>query len=589
MSMTNYQNVNDIRVANYASATTITQSFLTNTFLAGESQLQAICTITKGSNVIKVSSIPKYVGNTYYEGRAKLPLLKRTIGEFLSTTVQFSESSIEISNVDQLYTPMFVGGANYSTFIGASVVYQIGIADVSGSYINLFSGFVKNQAGTAKNLDSITFTAQDQFGIYNLNTNLPVITQGAFPSAPSDSVGNYIPVVMGDWTVGCNVVRVADVNVKDAGSGTDMPAITYTANSFYGGVLSYYIGGGNFIFATGNYTPDTISNAWLQRGNNLFALNFNSTAQVVGGYYAINVTSVQKSGGGTIGYTYQSGDKVIISVRVAYAASKYSNIIEQAQRLLIDILGVSISKFHSSWATLISKSTPSQSAITNISSRVWIGDNNTTILEYVASMLEQVRCEMFIDAQGLIRIRSLHFEDWPAVSSMRTIDQFQVVENSLKIELNDKTFMSGLSGTYAFSPLANATMLDYPLLTNSTSQTAIGGVPAQKTIDFPNLYVASDVQNQMTEFLRLFSFPLEYINVSTAWTGLLDELGDFINFNYNLADISYINCPCMIRDIEINLDSGQINYKLLSLYGFNYPNYTSGFANMLSSYNQTVS
>ena len=43
------------------------------------------------------------------------------------------------------------------------------------------------------------------------------------------------------------------------------------------------------------------------------------------------------------------------------------------------------------------------------------------------------------------------------------------------------------------------------------------------------------------------------------------------------------------KDIEINLDSGQINYKLLSLYGFNYPNYTSGFANMLSSYNQTVS
>lgn len=574
---------NDIRQKIYTSATSITQDFLDKTFGYGETKLQAICEITNGSNVIKVSSIPKYVGDVFYEGRASLPIIRKTIGQFLTTSFQFDDTNIQLSNVDGSLNKYFINGANYNTFIGSQMIFKLGVDDIESSYINVFTGEIKNESGLASSTQTVEFNAQNLLTNYNRTIDLPEIKSSVFPSAPADVLGTKIPVVIGDWTVGCNVILTGSYKVN--ASGIDYDAETYTANNFYGGIVGYYIGGSNFVFATGNYTPSTISNAWLKRGDKLLALNFNSTPQVVGGYYVCNITNIKKSGGGTITYVYEQGDQLVISVNVG----SNDNIVNQAKSLLQNILGISSSLFDSSWTTLAAKASPSQSSISTIKSRVWIGENSGTILEYINSMLMQVRLKFFINSNGLFELLSLHFEDWQAPSSLRKIDKFQVIEESIKITLDDKNYICGANGNYSFTPVSNATMLKSPLLTNQTSKTAIGGTNVLKTIDFPNLYVASDVANQLTEYIRLFSFPLEYVTLSTAWTGLLDDIGDFINIDIQIGSINYINVPCIIMDKSIDLQTFKIQYKLLSLNGFSYPNNVLSLTGMLSSYNQTLS
>ena len=574
---------NDIRVKIYENASSITQDFLDKTFSYGETKLQAVCEITNGSNIIKVSSIPKYVGDDFYEGRAVLPAIKKTLGSFLNPVFQFEDTNISVSNVDGELNKYFINGDSYNTFIGSQIVFKLGISDISSSYIEIFKGDIKNQNGIEQSKDIIQFNAQNILTNYNRTLSLPQITSAVFPSAPSNNIGKKIPVVIGDWTVGCNVVLTGSTKVNV--SGTDYDAETYTTNNFYGGIIGYYIGGGYFVFATGNYTPSTISNTWLKRGDKLLAVNFNSTAQVVGGYYTCLISSIKKSGGGTIAYSYEQGDELIISVSIG----SDDNLVSQAKKLMTDILGLSLTSFDSSWVTLSSKATPSQSAITTIKSRVWYGDDSTPLIEYINSMLTQVRLKLFVDKNGLFKLFSLHFEDWPTTSSVRKIDKFQVIEQSLKVNLDEQNFICGANANYSFTPTSNATMLTTILKTNNTAKTAIGGSNILKTIDFPNLYVQSDVDNQITEIVRLFSFPLEYLTISTAWTGLLDDIGDFLNIDIQLNGINYQNVPCIIIDKTVNLQTFQIDYKLLSLNGFSYPNNVLTLNGMLSSYNKALS
>lgn len=572
---------NDVRVKLYDEATSLTQDFLDQTFSYGETRLQSICTITKNGKSIRVSSIPKYVGDDFYDGRASLPVIRKSMGEFLATTFQFDDTSIEISNVDGFYNKYLIGGAEYTNFIGGTMTYSLGISDIQSTYINIFNGTIKTDAGLDLDRDTISFQAQNNLTSFNRTVDLPEITKGTFPSAPDDVVGKKIPVVIGDWTVGCNVVQTGSAKVNV--SGTDYDAETYKTNNFYGAVIGYYIGGGYFVFATGNYTPSTISNAWLKRGDKLLAVNFNSTAQVVGGYYTCLITTIKKLGGGTIVYNYEQGDELVISVSVG----SDDNLVSQCQKLLQDILG--LTNFSTNWTTLKNKATPSQSAISSIKSRVWFGDSEISLLEYVNSMLMQVRLKMVVLSDGTIDLFSLHFEDWPAPTSIRKIESFEIVEKSLKITTEPRNFICGANANYAFTPSAQATMLRTNLLTNNVSKTAIGGSNLLKTIDFPNLYVESDVNAQISEYVRMFSFPLEYLSISTAWTGLLDEVGDFVTVNVQLGSINYSNVPCVVMEKGINLQTFEVQYKLLSLNGFSYPNNLVTYTGQMSSYNQTLS
>ncbi len=586
--MESYLSVRDIRLRNYQAATEITQEFLDATLAGGENQLEATCTITKDSNIIRVSNIPKYVGNDFYEGRAKLPQIKRTLGDFLSSSIQFSDATIEINNVDGIYNEYFLGGDNFITFVGATIVFQFGLRDVESSYQTMFTGYIKDELGIKKDKDKITFSARDSFEFYNRPFNLPAIDSTTFPTAPADIIGKTIPYAMGDWTIGYNTATGPSVNVSiaavDVGIQTYVPAST----GFYGGLIGYNVGAGTFIFATGNYTPDTIQDVAIKRGDVLLRTNFTAAPVSSGGYWSVDILGYKKSSDGTsASYTYIAGDIAIISVKIPYAVSKYNNILEQAQRILIDVAGATVASFHSNWSTYIAKSTPAQSSISTIKSRVWIGDGTTNILEYVLGMLEQVRLELFIDRDLLFKINPLHFEDWEAVASMRNVQQIEVIERSINTELDDKNFFNGAKAEFAFFPITDKTALETSKKKNATSVT-LSGKLIEKVIVFPNLYVLADVNYQLIEILRFYSQIIEYVNVQTAWTGILDDLGDFLNFNFDLGAISYSGNPCMIRDFEINFDNGICGYRLLSLYGFDYPNYISGFTGLLSSYSQTI-
>src|SRR3990172_3189538 len=111
---------------------------------------QDVFRITKGSAVapatgvleynqtLHLSDRNKFVGQYFYEARLVFPIIKRTVGEFLSTEIEFSNLSLEINNADQKFNRLLPAGIDYDGWIGKSVAVKLGLRDVAATYKEIF-------------------------------------------------------------------------------------------------------------------------------------------------------------------------------------------------------------------------------------------------------------------------------------------------------------------------------------------------------------------------------------------------------------------------------------------------------------------
>jgi hypothetical protein len=584
-------NAQDRRRAAYQDATSLSQSMLDETFRGGETQIEAIGVITKTVSAttytIRFADRPKYVGNNFYEGRASFPIVQRTIGDPLSPSIKFSQVEIRLANMDGFYNDYLESGDTYINWIGARLQLSMGLRDVSASFITVFDGFVPEDDGSDVTRESIIIRATDRFNDLNRRPGLPYINVTDFPSAPADVLGKIIPMVLGKWTVGFTVTDdTGTVDITDTGISKQVN--TGSPTGFYGGVPGYYVGGGYFVFSIGSYTPDTIDAVYIKRGSTFLQCNFTATPANTAGYWSVEVTSLDGVLG-TVPYIYQTGDVAAISVDVPYDTGKYSNVIELAREILYTLGGkVDADLNEDSWDDLAAKATPAQSDFTSLEGRLWIGDEKSTVLALTLGLLEQVRVEMFIDADGLIKVQGLHPEDFPDPDDMDRIDQVELDENRVDRKADDKTFFNQGWINYGYTPLTGKTELSTVQKKNQTSIDK-SGKTVIKVIDCPNLYVAADAEYQLIEFLRLYSAGLSFITVDLCWVHLLRDLGQFMRFNYSIGGFQYRDKPTMVREINLNLATASVQMKLLSLANFPYADYSpSNSARMLSSASQSI-
>lgn len=536
---------------------------------------------------LRFSDRPKYVGGTYYHGRASFPDIKRTIGELVAPSIQFSEMAIELNNVDGFYNRYLVGGDAYFSFIGARLVVKVGLRDTAGTYFTMFDGFVPDEEGFNVEREQITIRARDKADALNRGTGLPTINLTDFPSAPQESLGKIIPMALGEWDVGYNVdAETGSIKVENGGIHYDV--ITDAPSNFYGGLKGYPVGGGYFVFSIGTYTPDTITAVHVKRGNNIIPVTFNPNAVNTAGYWSVEVASYMKVGGGTLPYLPQDGDIAMIGVKIPYAPGKYNNPIELAEQILMTLGDVQAGDFDSaSWTALKTKSSPVQSAMTTTKMRVWIGEDDDKILEYTLQHLEQVRVEMYWDRNQKVALRSMHPEDFPSQGSFR-FEQIYLDEESLKVDADQRNFFNRALANYAFTPILGKTQLQTPTRKNQNSIDK-SGKDVLKAVDLPSLYVDTDAQNQLDEFVRFYSTGHEYVTVNAAWPTLLRDLGEIIMLVYRVGSIDYDARPMKIRDIVFKPSNGSFSFKLLGFANFPYTgNAPANAAQMLSSQGQAI-
>jgi hypothetical protein len=114
----------------YLTSSVLDQAFLDECQDNLTNQLELIVDLETPDGYIYLSDRNKYVGDTFYEARLNFPVISRTIGEYLNPTIEFSQLTLEISNVDGFLNHMLPSGADYTSWIGRSVSIKLGLRDI---------------------------------------------------------------------------------------------------------------------------------------------------------------------------------------------------------------------------------------------------------------------------------------------------------------------------------------------------------------------------------------------------------------------------------------------------------------------------
>lgn len=558
----------------YLTASTLDQALLDECADNFATRIEMVLEIEKpGGGYIYASDRNKYVGGVFYEALLVFPVITRTVGEWLSPTLQFSSVSVELSNADGRFNEFLPGGANYNSFIGRSLEVKIGLAEAAGTYMTVFRGRITEVGGFSRGTFSVSFIARDDKEALNSAFPKTALSKTVYPDLDDSTVGQILPVIYGDWTTALDpdpaivpayVLNGADTNVI-GGSRTNVQFRIAEHDLTYFDSSNVYLFKGDIFY---NVTPADVQN--VAPSNNYFEI-----AQNTGNLWAPDGTA----------YLYEAGDTFHVRVKGKDLGSYDDNPVEQARDILITQGGAVSGDFDANWNTYRDKATPAQSAISTIKCRIWENDPKPA-MEYALSILEQVRLEAFIDKNLKIKINSLHFEDWNP-SPTFTVKNWDVVEKTLRPKTDERNNFNRAQGTFDFHPNRNQQVRSTSVFNNPDSFTQIGRF-ISKRIEFPNLYVSSDVSLQVIEILRLSSSLFETVECSLTWRSLLLDIGDFVFLNIQIGSIVYDNVPAMIRTKGYDPNGIQIPVQLWSTQLLPFTGYSGAGGGIVGGAGQTI-
>lgn len=622
----------------------ISDEMLKAAFSSTENQLELCVTIggelIAENTIIRVADRNKYVGFKFFHGGVDLPKIDRKMPDFLASNIQFSEADIKINNVDGRFNKFLIGGAEYTSFINSSIFVYLGFGEDVAAYKPIYKGFITSDAGVQRELKTFNLKSRDVMSTLDTTIPLPRISIEEFPNAPVDNIGKVIPLVLGDWTAGfkygdptidptVNIKpssQLQSVSVKNIDeSTTEFKIKTVEMNGkISGGIVGYYVAfingvGSYFVISVGGrgsgpqaltYRPSAIEQCYIKRGSTMMVCNFQAQVAVTGaaGYYAVVVSTlvtvdVESGNEGTLAYEYQSGDEAILGVKYSFTGANEfgiedSNPVNIAEEFLIACGRLSIQDDldTASWDFYRNKgrytAVPPQSKIYDgIKMRLWVGDEKTNVINHTISFLKQVRIEVFQNNDLNLALRSFHFEDYPPRAEIPIkIFQQEIVETSFKPELDKQNFFNSADGKYSFTPIIKGSTLSTNLWRNTNSIEKIGGKEISKSIDFPDLYIKADVDNQVTEYIRLFSAGFEVISLQLGFSHLLRDLGEVAVLTFNVSGVSLNQIVCQVRSVVIEPNGTGVELKLLSFGNFqlNASDTLPNQVRNLSSYNQVL-
>lgn len=625
----------------YLTATVLDQALLDWCADNLECRIELACDIeAPDGSIIRVSDRNKYVGEYFYEALANFPSVSRTVGEWLSPELQFSTFAIEVSNADGRFNRYLPGGADYASWIGNSVTVKIGLGEQAATYSTVFAGKITEAGGISRSVKSLKFIARDNYDILNTAFPLNVFKYSDYPKIQENIAGTLKPVIYGDYTVsldpapavitgfvvnGSNPqldlesrdiesISVASPGVftskrhlLDAGdeiqfesTGT-LPAPLVAATSYW--VIS--IGTDQFTVSTsfggpelaitlagsGSHTFKAVVRMPVQgvvADNDLMSLNeiwvkrselyyrVPTSAYTVGSgnkSFSVDQGGTWFDGGP---YEYNQQDLFYVKCRGKDLGADSDNIVAQARDILETYTGVTA--FDANWGTFKTK-------VASIKSRVWESEAKPA-LTYALSLLEQVRLEAFINRAGNLKINSLHFDDFIA-SPTYTIDNWDIVKDSFEPEIDERNNFNRVQGSFDFHPDTGEQTQRTRIQRNSAAITQVGKEISKK-VEFPNLYVESDVKTQVQEILKIASASIETVKCSLTWRSFLKDIGDFVVLDIDIGAVSFDNVVGMVRSVGYDPKGLQITVEIWVFAMCPFPGYVPGYPGTVGGYNAII-
>jgi|GEM_PF-2081367 len=602
--------------------------------------------VSEAPGKLRISDRNIFVGNRFYEARTNFPVISRTIGEWLSPTVEFSSFNLKINNTDGYLNEILPGGKYFSGQVNKEINVKLGLRDVEASYFNIFRGFITPVGGFKRDTKVLHYIARDNFDRLNEDFPNDVFKEADYPKINKNNIGQVKPIIYGDYvnsvetegnvpgiivngndprlekqevactlTIASPCVVTQENHYLDANDkiqfttsdslptglsvGTDYYVKFIDANSYN---ISLSSGGSNIntsgsqvgqhntqaqdfvnirnvISATVNLEFNT-SDVWLLRSDNFYRINSNDIVNVSNNNYFEVVQDSGVTKIDTDNYLYSSSDVFLVKVKGENLLSFSDNVIEQARDILKTYGGAVSADFDANWNDFAGKVTPTESATSNIKSRVYIGDKKEA-LEYVLSMLEQVRVELFISKDLKIKLSSLHFDEF-VPSPSYVVRNFDVELGSTKVSIDERNVFNRVQGFYDFNPSVGKNTKKTLIAKNQASIDQ-SNITLSKKVEFPNLYIESDVENQVQEILRISAGFNEFIATNLTSRALLLDVGNFVKVNIRINGTVWENVPMMIREIGYHPDMKLIvklwSFQMLPFLGWepNYEGTTGGY------------
>lgn len=555
----------------YLSATVLDQAFLDACHDNLTSDLEMIATIeAPDGSTLYVSDRNKYVGSTFYEALIQFPVIKRTLGEWLSGSTEFSTMNVRLSNVDKRFNKYMPEGANFDGWIDRRLTISLGLRDVASTYKVIFDGSVTPEAGFARDVKSVKLVARDRYDRLRINVPPKVFTITDYPQIETSVVGKAKAVIYGDWTTALGEKPASGPAFVVNGADPDV----------VGGLRNNV----QLVISDNDNRSFDTSNVYLLRSSTYYLI---AAADVTSVSIGLNAFEIVQNGATSVEgspFVFTAGDEFF--VRVTGKDIGYNdNFVWIARDILIAYGGATSGQFDANWATYRDKSTPAESAIASMKARVWQLES-ITALDLAISLLEEVRLEMFISRDELIKINSLHFEDFVADPSYE-IQNWDVVLDSWEPAIDLRNNFNRAKGLYSLMPDTGEELFETPYFRN---QPAIDQSRREiaKGIVLPHHYVAGDAENQVKEILKLGSSFFEVVDAQLTWRSMLQDIGGFIKVNVKIQSAQYSNVPMMIRAIGFDPAGLKIPVSLWSMQMVNFPGWAPGNPGIVGGSDATI-
>jgi hypothetical protein len=130
----------------------------------------------------------------------------------------------------------------------------------------------------------------------------------------------------------------------------------------------------------------------------------------------------------------------------------------------------------------------------------------------------------------------LHFEDFQASPSY-SVSNWDIIRGTFKPSTDSLNQFNRAKADYCYSPPTQENRLSTALYRND-SAIIQQGREISKLITFPNLYIGSDVENQLIEILKLAAY-IENIEMSLTSRSFLKDISDEIVLNINIGSVVF--------------------------------------------------
>jgi hypothetical protein len=415
---------------------------------------------------------------------------------------------------------------------------------------------------------------RDDFDRVNVNVPNSVFAKTEFPDIDENLVGAIVPLIYGDWTTGLRSENV---------SGASLPAAQIPAfpiNGVDAGVLAGTTSLRCIVSVNDNTFLD-IDNVYIKKNDIYYKFDMADVSIFGAGNRIIDIKQLGNGGTSLIEgalYQYANGDLIYARIKGKDLGAYDDNLVSQAKDILMTYGGVTGGEIDANWDTYRDKASPAQSNIAGFKSRVWLQEPQPT-MQYVLSMLEQVRLEAFLSRGQKFKLSSLHFEDFQA-SPSHVVRNWDIEDATFAPKLDDKNVWNRARAAYSFNPAENENSFETAIYRNSAAITQIGKQISKKVV-FPNLYEESTVILQLIEMIKLASGYSEFIEITLTPRAVLRDIGDFVLINVNMGSVIFENVPAMIRDISYDPKGLRIPVRLWSFQMLPFPGYSPGYAGIV--------